>query len=538
MSMYKRIIRMTVAAMLPLAMIGLRYQAEAVAADQSPNPALVTESGPLKGITSPTIHKFLGIPYAAPPVGNRRWTPPQPYGRWHGLFKATELGNACPQLNRLGDEDCLFLNVYTPGLKKNQHKHHGLPVMVWIHGGGLVRGSGDDYDPTPLVEKGNVIVVTINYRLGVLGFFAHPALDAEDHVNANYGLMDQQYALQWVRRNIAAFGGDPQRVTIFGESAGGLSVYANLASPTAAGLFHRAIAQSGAYTSFQNYQQSIVPLAVAEAGGSAFAAQVGCSDGTAQCLRAISATTLVNIQPSEVFPIVDGTVLTQAPGAAFVSGQFNRVPVITGSNRDEWRLYVAGGYDYLGNPLTDAAYPQAVADFVPPSPFKDFFVQLLLLRYPLSNYPPPPGVVSGAPLALGALGTDVVFACSGRNAALLLSQHVPTYAYEFNDANAPLSFGLPPASFPLGSYHGSELSYLFNFATTPAPTLEQRQLSDAMIGYWSQFARTGDPNASSSPVWSPYNAVTDQFQSLVPPTPTVEFNFDAAHQCSSFWNLF
>ena len=233
----------------------------------------------MKGLLSPDINAFLGIPYAAPPLGALRWTPPRPHGHWHGVLEATQVGTPCPQRDffgtEFGNEDCLFLNVYTPGLKKNENKHNGLPVMVWIHGGSLVTGSRGLYDPMPLVEKGGVIVVTINYRLGVLGFLAHPALDAEGHLNANYGLMDQQFALQWVQRNIAAFGGDPKRVTIFGESAGGLSVYANLASPTAAGLFRRAIAESGAYASFQDYLQSIAPVAAAEAEGATFAASVG-----------------------------------------------------------------------------------------------------------------------------------------------------------------------------------------------------------------------------------------------------------------------
>ena len=208
---------------------------------KSSNPSIVTQDGPVKGIVSPSINEFLGIPYAAPPLGPRRWMPPQSHERWHGVLDATQLGNQCPQVDffgtELGDEDCLFLNVYTPGGKKNRNEDDDLPVMVWIHGGSLVTGSGGLYDPTPLVTKGNVIVVTINYRLGVLGFLAHPALDAEGHLNANYGLMDQQLALRWVQRNIEAFGGDPERVTIFGESAGGLSVYSHLASPTAAGLF-------------------------------------------------------------------------------------------------------------------------------------------------------------------------------------------------------------------------------------------------------------------------------------------------------------
>ncbi|NOT53286.1 MAG: carboxylesterase family protein [Deltaproteobacteria bacterium] len=533
--------RLTAGTALTLLLMGVGSNAKAVAPEGSPNPAIVTESGPLKGLISPSIRKFLGIPYAAPPLAERRWTPPRPYGRWHGVFQATQFGNSCPQRNFFGtlsgDEDCLSLNVYTPGFRKNEHKHHGLPVMVWIHGGSLTEGSGGLYDPTPLVEKGGVIVVTINYRLGVLGFLAHPALDAEGHLNANYGLMDQQFALKWVRRNIAAFGGDPRRVTIFGESAGGYSVYSHLASPTAARLFHRAIAQSGAYDSFQSYQQRTLPLAVAEIGGTAFATAIGCDNQTTQCLRTTSATALVTAQPGIVYPAIDGTVLTQTPGAALASGQFNRVPVMSGSNYDEWRLYVALGYDYVGAPLTDAGYPTAVASFIG-LPLADPFVQFVLFLYPLINYPPPPGVVS-APLALGAVGTDVVFSCPGRKAARSLSQYVPTYAYEFNDANAPLNFGLVPASFPLGSYHAAEIQYLLNIGGTPAPfTASQQQLSDTMIGYWTRFAKTGNPNSLGAPAWSPYNTATDRFQSLVPPTPTGTSNFDTDHKCSSFWDTF
>ena len=174
-------------------------------------PAIVTEDGPIKGIETPTEDQFLSIPYAAPPVGERRWLPPQPHGRWHGVLQATQInfGHICVQPDgaggTVGSEDCLLLNIYRPHQKKNENKHHGLAVMVWIHGGAFVTGTGLDYDPTPLVEGGGVIVVTINYRLGVLGFFAHPAIDTEGHTNANYGLMDQQFALEWVQRNIGAF---------------------------------------------------------------------------------------------------------------------------------------------------------------------------------------------------------------------------------------------------------------------------------------------------------------------------------------------
>lgn len=168
-----KLYRLPVGTALIFLLIGAGNNAEAIAPEGIPNRAIVTESGPLKGLVSADINKFLGIPYATPPLGERRWTPPRPHGRWHGVFQATQLGNPCPQRNFFGtifgDEDCLSLNVYTPGLKKHQNNHHGLPVMVWIHGGSLVEGSGGLYDPTPLVKKGGVIVVTINYRLGVLG---------------------------------------------------------------------------------------------------------------------------------------------------------------------------------------------------------------------------------------------------------------------------------------------------------------------------------------------------------------------------------
>jgi para-nitrobenzyl esterase len=204
-------------------------------------PVVVTESGPLRGIAGDQVNEYLGIPYAAPPVGNLRWMPPKPYGRWHGILQATQFGNVCPQEDGavIGSENCLFLNVYAPHARKKRGPL--LPVMVWIHGGGLTAGSSEIFDPTPLVEHGNLIVVTINYRIGLLGFFAHPAIDTEGHPRGNYGLMDQQFALQWVRQNILEFGGNNQLVTIFGQSAGGLSAYCNLASPPAAGLFQRAI---------------------------------------------------------------------------------------------------------------------------------------------------------------------------------------------------------------------------------------------------------------------------------------------------------
>lgn len=512
----------------------------------SSNAAIVTESGPVKGFqfagneqAENNEEVFLGIPYAAPPVGDLRWMPPQRPAKFQDVFQANAYGNFCTQPDgqgaTLGAEDCLTLNVFAPLTRKNQNKQSRLPVMVWIHGGGLVTGGSFFYDPSPLVLKGNLIVVTINYRLGFLGFFAQSAIDAERHLNCNYGLMDQQFALQWVQRNIGAFGGDPNRVTIFGESAGGQSVYANLASPTAAGLFQGAIAESGAYVEFQRYFNFIVPRTAGETigttlvqSGAAISDSVGCSSQTAACLRAVPASALASEEPGTTYPFVDGTILPMTPTQLLAMGTFNMVPVMSGGNHDEWRSFILN--------LTDVEYPGAVASLVG-QPVMSLLVQFLVNGlYPLSNYPPPSGVMS-APLALGALGTDDIFACPERNSVRLLSQSVPTHAYEFNDENAPSLSANP--GFPLGAYHGSELQYLFDFnqrftGTNPF-TPDQKALSRAMIDYWTAFATTGDPNSASTPVWPPYNSMSDQFQSLVPKTLEVESTFNRDHQCS-FWN--
>jgi para-nitrobenzyl esterase len=507
--------------------------------------AIVTESGPLKGIETSIEDQFLGIPYAAPPVGNLRWVPPQPRGQWQGVLDATQFGNYCTQPDgaggTFGDEDCLTLNVYRPHQMKNANQTGGVAVMVWIHGGGLAGGGSADYDPSPLVLGGNVLVVTINYRLGYLGFLAHPALDAEGHLAGNYGLMDQQFALRWVQNNIAAFGGDPTRVTIFGESAGGQSVYTQLASPLAAGLFVGAIAESGSYASFAPYLHQIVPLAVGETSdagygvppGTSIASSVGCASQTAQCLRSTLASTLVLAEPGTVSPFVDGTLLTQPPGAAFASGQFNHVPVISGTNHDEWRGPVAIQY---GSSLATEADYEAAVDAL----WDGFGPFIWGVFYPPTNYPivpPIPGDPNPSPgIALGASGTDGIYSCPARNADQSLSQFVTTYAYEFNDENAPTA-GLM-ANFPLGARHFGEVRYLFDVfgaPSSPLLTTAQKALSNAMIGYWTTFAATGSPNFSGAPFWPQYNTSTDEFQSLVPPTPAPEFNFATDHMCTNLW---
>jgi para-nitrobenzyl esterase len=519
----------------------------------------------VRGISVPGENEYLGIPYAAPPVGALRWLPPQKPVAFHRQFRASQFGNVCPQRfngggSFIGNEDCLNLNVYVPSGKAPDD---GFPVMVWIHGGGLTFGAGSFYDPTRLVETGRVIVVTINYRLGLLGFFAHPAIDAEGHTNANYGLMDQQFALKWVKRNIEGFGGNPKRVTIFGESAGGFSVFSNLASPTAAGLFQGAISESGGYYHYQVYFDegaflaTVVPLAAAETAGSVWvsagttiASILRCGGGNltaqAQCLRSLFANQVVRVNPGLAFPIIDGVVLTQTLDASFTSGAFNHVPVISGTNHDEARLFVAEQYDFGVGALTDAEYPGAVAAYVG-YPVSDPYPQYLVnFEYPLTNYPPPPPYTVSAPLALSALWGDVELQCTTRNADLLLSQTVPTYVYEFNDETAPPWFNASSLSFPLGDAHFIEVEYLFNLqsggggggggSSGVSFTPNQQQLSDTMIGYWARFAKTGNPNSAGAPTWPLYSS--GSLESLVAPTPVNETDasFDADHKCSGWWN--
>jgi para-nitrobenzyl esterase len=535
--------RRSTAARTALAGLAALWGVCAVVAPAAAGLVVNTDKGPVRGIAVNGIHEFLGIPYAAPPVGDLRWRPPEPHARWTTPRDASQFANHCPQgpspFGLASDtEDCLFLNVFTASDGDRDRDDRHRPVMVWIHGGALVVGESNDFDPTNLVNDG-VVVVTINYRLGALGFLAHPALAAEStdpdddrDTDANsagdYGLMHQQMALRWVQNNIAAFGGDPDDVTIFGESAGGLSVFSQLASPAARGLFRKAIVESGAYA--LNTQS----LATAEAAGTAFANAAGCSSQTAACLRALSvATILAHENPGGYTPNVDGEFLPMPLAVAFATGQFNHVPVIQGTNHDEWRLFTALDFDLLGHPIgnDEADYEKALATLVGPAA-----APLVAAQYPLASF-------ASADLAFAAAGTDLIFACPALSADLSLTKFVPLFAYEFNDENAPQDF-LPPATFPYGAAHASELQYLFTLPTVSSIGLprtplnaDQEDLSEAMVRYWTNFAKRGTPNSSGVPFWQQFDAALDDMQSLVPPTPTGETNFAIAHHCA-FWAPF
>ncbi len=496
-------------------MIALLATTPAVAAPDAP--VVVTAQGAVQGKNVDGVHEFLGIPYAAPPVGDLRWRAPQPPAAWPGVRDATRFAPFClqppsPLGGGTGAEDCLYLNVFGPTGPPTGRPR---PVMVWIQGGGLVTGKADDYDPTPLVRDG-VLVVTLNYRLGVLGFLAHPALtDRAGGPSGDYGLMDQQAALRWVRRNIARFGGDPRDVTLFGQSAGGLSVLAQLASPGARGLFDRAIVQSGA---FQLTQAS---LGTAEAAGEAFATQVGCGDQSAACLRGLSdAQILAGTNPAGYRPDVDGRVLTESLGTAFATGRFNRMPVIDGTNHDEYRLYV-GVDELLGTKVTAANYQSLIQSLLGKTTDE---AASIAAHYPVDAYPSPA-------IALGAAGTDLTFACPALTADRDLARYVPLYAYEFNDEDAPQQ-QVPPVSFPYGAAHASELQYLFGLPNAPYPAAlspSQERLAAAMRRDWTGFAARGRPG------WPRYDPATQRMASLVPPASQLETGFATAHQCA-FWN--
>ena len=469
---------------------------------------------------SGAMDEFLGIPYAAPPVGALRWRPPQPPKHWRGIRPATRFAPHCAQpASPFGvastSENCLYLNVFRPAHSRGRR----LPVMVWIHGGSLLVGESNDYNPAALVSHG-VIVVTLNYRLGALGFLADAALAGRPGgPSGNYGLMDQQAALRWVQRNIGAFGGDRRNVTVFGESAGGLSVLSQLVSPGARGLFARAIIESGTYDLTQ------ASRATAERAGASFAATVGCKSHVAACLRHLPVSTILAHEDLGGYtPDIDGRVLTQSIGTALRSGEFHRVPVIIGTNHDEWRLFVGLDQAEGGPAVTAANYKSMISATlgVPAAA-----ATVIAARYPLSKF-------SSPAVALGAVGTDAIFACPALSAEQSLSRFVPTFAYEFNDEHAPQRF-LPSFGFPYGAYHASELQYLFSLRNTPLPgvlSAPQQQLAAAMKQDWTSFARLGAPARGAA--WPRFTPVSPKALSLVPPRPRVETDFATEHQCA-FW---
>ena len=499
-------------------------------------PIVNIKGGAVRGVAVPGGYAFRGMPYAAAPTGDLRWRAPRPAAKWNGVRDASQFAPSCPQQTDpmqnpfvppgTIDEDCLYLNVSTPVL----HRHHGgsRPVLVWIHGGGLTQDAARNYDGSDLAAEGTV-VVTINYRLGALGFLAHPALASRPGGSAgNYGLMDQQAALRWVQDNIRRFGGDPKNVTIAGQSAGGLSVLAHLVSRGSRGLFDRAIVQSGA---FALTQQS---LADAEAEGQAFAADpdVGCQDQTAECLRGVPVDDLVANFPGAAIPgVVDGDVLTESIGSALADGRFVRVPILNGINHDEQFLFVAALGAAVSNgrfvgvpPITAASYQSVIATVLGVPAAR---AAAIAAEYPLSAYPLPL-------VAFTTLVSDANFACPALQVDRWTSSRVPTFAYQFNDDTAPHPLA-PPGAFPFAT-HSSELSYLFGLPNAPfPPTFEagQASLAATMRAAWANFAANGDPSSAALP-WPSFDD-GGRVLSLVQPQSQVDAENAARHHCA-FWS--
>ena len=447
------------------AMAGLAVSAGPPAAASAGRAATVrTEGGWMRGSVAPGYRTFQGIPYAAAPVGKLRFGSPRPAAAWTGVRDASRPGPACAQLGGFpGDkrslsEDCLYLNVTTP----RHPTHRRLPVMVWIHGDGFFQSSGGIYGAEQLANKGDVVVVTFNYRLGALGFLAHPALDAgaARHLSGNFGLEDQQAALRWVHRNAAAFGGDAGNVTIFGESAGGMSVCTQLAAPGSVGLFQRAIIQSGPCTLRWPYSPTwaALPRSNREHLGIALAKQLGCGDTAtaASCLRGLPVTKLIELGGSAFGPgpTVGGGVLPVDPARAIAAGLTPNVPVMQGTTRDEHITFVDAIESMTGEPVTRRNYAEQVAGV-----FGQDVATKVLARYPLGDEPPA--------VTLSTVLTDYAWGCPALQTDRLLARRLPTYAYEFADRHAPWFREADTPDYPTGAYHAGELQYLFTRATAP-----------------------------------------------------------------------
>ena len=463
-------------------------------------PQVKTRSGKVEGKADGQIHAFLGIPYAAPPVGDLRWKAPAPAAKWSGVRKATEFGAHCMQGKVFGDmvfhdpggsEDCLTLNVWVPA----KHPAAKLPVMVWIYGGGFVAGTTSEgrQNGSHLAEQG-VIVVSMNYRLGVFGFLVHPELAKESGHNSagNYGLLDQLAALKWVHENIAAFGGDPANVTIFGESAGSFSVCAQMASPLAKGLFQKAIGESGG--AFSRSGLNFEPLSVrVEKDQKLVTEKLGVSKLTE--LRALPAQKLLDAfsppqSPGFNFgPDVDGYFLPEPVPAIFAAGKQNDVPLLAGWNHDEGSFEIAFAPQ---KPTAESMKATAQKDF------GDKAAEFLRL-YPTDDQHVLRSAEDYAGDRFIAVSTWKWIEAQSKTGTQ------PIYRYRFDMAITPTDPNAPR----MGAYHSSEIEFVFGQLDSKTDAIwrpEDRQLSEVMQKYWANFARSGDPNGPGLPNWPAYTS--------------------------------
>jgi para-nitrobenzyl esterase len=445
------------------------------------------------------IRAFKGIPFAAPPVGNLRWQPPQPAANWKGIRPAKDFGSHCIQSVSYPDmvfhdpgpsEDCLTLNVWTPA----NAKPRSLPVMVWIYGGGFASGgTSESRQDGQFLAARNVVVVSMNYRLGIFGFFVHPELTAESphHASGNYGLLDQTAALAWVKNNIAAFGGDPTNVTIFGESAGSISVSGQMASPLAQGLFAKAIGESGGalYSSLGSPSRE-----AAETRGSAFA-QAAFNTSTLADLRKLSADDILHAATAKTtpptprfIPVIDGYFLPEPVPEIYAAGKQAHVPLLAGWNADEARGRV-----------TEAKVKTTAASFtaMAQADFGDN-TQKFLALYPANT--DAEAVVSAGDFASDAF---IDYSTWRWLEAQVATGKAPVYRYRL-DLGSP---GDKNHKAILGAFHSDDIEYVFNTLDSRPEAVwrpEDRKLADQIGAYWTNFARTGDPNGPGLPQWPTY----------------------------------
>jgi para-nitrobenzyl esterase len=539
--------------------------------DRDYGPVVNTAEGPVQGIVKHGVYEFLGIPYSAPPVGNLRWMPPQPVAHWRDRRDATKFGPSCSQAEELGvfagpasvNEDCLFLNVFTTRLGQHDSSSKGLPVFVWIHGGGDVDGESTDYDGRKLATGGPLgtptVVVTMNYRLGLFGFFAHPAIDAEGHLFGNYAVLDQQAVLRWVQRNAAAFGGDPSRVLLGGQSAGASNTGDNMLSPLAKGLFNRALYESAPLSAVTDISVYLPRgTAFSNAAASAYG-RPDCASGTpsvvAACLRSLTVAQILQLNQNAnqtsyngtTFgqgPMVDGTIIPHNAIYAWTTGQFNHMPTMGGNVQDEQNFsisnteYFSGGFQ--GGPIAqvpvDGPHLQTIINnSYGPTIFECSNIGGTCPTYPASTaaavaaqYTPGSGVCAASltpQQCYDLLGTHPGV-CRDRVVDAMWAQYQdnPVYEYEFNDQGAPWYYPKMPDTTPTGlmtplAAHTIDIQFLFpgwhggalgvqGASQSTGLSPEEETLSDELVAAWTYFAATGNPNSGGGN--SPWPRFVDQ----------------------------
>ncbi|WP_370410343.1 carboxylesterase/lipase family protein [Streptomyces fradiae] len=513
---------LAVTALLALGLALCPPPAAAAPPARSPRPVAVVEQGVLQGRALGGAQAFLGVPYAAPPVGAGRFRAPRPARHWAGVRQATQQAPACRQFSPFGladptavSEDCLYLDLYRPPQARPGAR---LPVLLWIHGGAYTQGTGTQFGGQTLARLTGSVVVSINYRLGQLGYLELDGLADEDGTGSgSWGLMDQIAALTWTRDNVAAFGGDPGNITVSGQSAGSGSVCALLASPRAAGLFSRAILQSGPCSLLRAPGRE-----QARAQAESFAVAAGCPDPRTRtgCLREapVQALEAAARDIPVAGPAYGDELLPREPSAAIASGSWNRVPILIGSTRAEGRFFVA-----LTQPrLTSDQYTAQIRAQYGPAAAE------VLAHYPLSGYASPY-------LAMSALMTDSLFSCPTVETARAFARQVPTYAYEFDDPDSPTLLGAQVPGLDMANGHSAELAYVHDFTLTHTPlTPEQGRFAETVKRYWGAFARSGRPDAPGLPRWSPAGP-TYEVLTLKPGGTRMSDAFASDHQCA-FWD--